>query len=217
MNEYIQNIKEAKKIEIVVRELSCTTRFQCSFIKKQDDSLIFTKPLCGSCEFDYPKGQPLEIYVYTPNGVFRLKCRLLECMSETCSVSTPFETNKIQRREFIRVKLKVKTIVTIETPTFSKKITTGTKDISAKGMKILLDEDISKYTNKIELSILFPENIIKTLARIIKVIPTKTQDGLRFVTSLMFITISGKDMDFIVKKCFEFQAAQRRKMLDEKN
>ena len=216
MNDYLNYIKEAKKVEVIARGLDCTIRFFCNFIQKRDESLVFTKPTNKHIVFNYPKGQPLELYIYTSNGVFKLRCRLENCKDEQCELSLPHSVDKIQRREFIRVGMKVKTVIKLTTPSYAKVIKTDSKDISANGIRVLLDEDISKYNHKIELSILFPDNIIKTLAKLVKVRPILINSTTYYETSLNYVTINAREVDFIVKKCFEFQAMQRRKLLDKK-
>lgn len=215
MKDYLNYIKEAKKVEIIARSTDCTVRFFCNFIRSSDKSLFFTKPTNKYTEFNYPKGQTLELYIYTANGVFRLKCRLESCENQQCELLLPQSVDKIQRREFIRVGLKVKTIINLKTPTYTKNIKTDSKDLSANGIRVILDEDISKYDKNIELSILFPDNIIKTRAKLIKVKPTVINSTTYYETSLSFITSNKRDVDFIVKKCFEFQAQQRKKLLDK--
>ena len=64
---------------------------------------------------------------------------------------------------------------------------------------------------------LFEEGSISTVAQIIKIRPVEIGQKTYYSTSLMFITISEKEMSFIVKKCFEFEAAQRRKLLDSES
>ena len=216
MNEYLDYIKDAKRIEIIVRLDNHAERFFCNFIEHRDDCLIFSNPLSKHGKFSCPLGHVVELHVYTSNGVFKLICRFMNYSDGICTGSLPSDVEKVQRREFIRVNMKINTVITLNTPVFKKNIKTYSRDISARGIKLLLDEDISKYTCKIELSVLFPETIVKTLARIVKISPVVIDSRTYYETSLMFITISEKDIDFIVKKCFEFQALQRRKLLDEK-
>ena len=215
MNEYLDYLTQGKKIEIIIRTPRGALRFFCGFKCIKANLIITTLPKNKYITFNFPAGQALELYIYTKSGVFKLLCRLQKFNEELCVISLPENVKKIQRREYIRVNMKVRTTISLNTPTYSKTIRTNSRNISAKGINLLLDEDISKYAKKINLSLLFPECIIKTLAQVIKSTPVKTESGLYYDTSLMFITISEKEIDFIVKKCFEFEAAQRRKLLDK--
>ena len=80
---------------------------------------------------------------------------------------------------------------------------------------MLLDQDISRSAS-LEVSLLFPEKTITTTAKIIKVTPVEIDSKTYYSTSVMFVTISEKEIDFIVKKCFEFEALQRKKWLENK-
>ena len=217
MNEYLDHLVQGKKIEIIIRTPRGALRFFCNFKNVNTNSIITTLPKNKHIAFNFPSNQALELYIYTKNGVYKLVCRLQRCENDLCEISLPESVNKIQRREYIRVNMKVRTTISLNTPNYSKTIRTNSRNISAKGINLLLDEDISKYTKKINLSLLFPECIIKTLAHVVKSTPIKTESGLYYDTSLMFVTISEKEIDFIVKKCFEFEAAERRKLLDKDN
>ena len=213
MNEYLDYIETGKKIELIARVANNAIRFFCTFDKATDKAITVVKPTNKHIKFNFPQGQLLELYAYTRGGVFKLKCRLLEYNNNICKLSLPISVDKIQRREFIRVNIKTDVIIKPRPSTRIITIRTKTKNISAKGLNVVLDQDISNFAN-VDLEIIFPDRVIKTVAKIIKVKPIDIESRTYYSTSLMFLSITDKEINFIVKKCFEYEAAQRRKMLE---
>ncbi len=213
MNEYRDYIEPGRRVELIVRTTNSTIRFYCAFDRFEENSIFVGKPQNKHVQFNFPLGQMLDLYAYTRGGVFRLRCRLKSYNGEKCELSLPISVDKIQRREYIRVKMKIDTIIKLSPFAGTKIVRTKSKDISAKGIRLLLDEDISKYA-KVELTLIFSEETINTLAKVIKSKPIEINSVKYYDTSLEFISISDKEINFIVKKCFEFESAQRRKMLE---
>lgn len=216
MNEYLDYIKQGQKTELIIRTPGGAVRFFSTFEKQTDTNIIISKPENKHLAFNCIPNQDVELYAYTNGGVFKLKCKFITCLKNECLLSLPSSVDKMQRREYIRVELNIKTILTLISPDSKKTIQATSKNISAKGIKLLLEEDVSKFS-KIELRMLFEEGSISTVAQIIKIRPVEIGQKTYYSTSLMFITISEKEMSFIVKKCFEFEAAQRRKLLDSES
>lgn len=216
MNDYINYIKSGKKVELIIRNQNGAMRFFSTFKSFRDKCLIVSKPQNKHVSFNYPLNQDLELYAYTDGGIFKLRCKLLSISANECILSLPDDVQRMQRREYIRVNLKVKTILKLFSQGGTKTIQTTSRNISAKGINLLLEEDISKYL-KVEIHLLFPEGNVCTLAQIVKSKHIEVEGKIFYDTSLMFITISEKDINFIVKKCFEYEAAQRRRLIDSQN
>ena len=213
MNEYRDYIEPGRRVELIVRTTNSTIRFYCAFDRFEENSIFVGKPQNKHVQFNFPLGQMLDLYAYTRGGVFRLRCRLKSYNGEKCELSLPISVDKIQRREFIRVNIKTDVIIKPRPSTRIITIRTKTKNISAKGLNVVLDQDISNFAN-VDLEIIFPDRVIKTVAKIIKVKPIDIESRTYYSTSLMFLSITDKEINFIVKKCFEYEAAQRRKMLE---
>ena len=215
MNEFLDYIEIGKKVELILRTANGAIRFYCTFEGVEGNSILVSNPKNKHVKFNCQNGQLLDLYAYTRGGVFKLKCRLLDYSEKFCTLSLPMSVDKIQRREYIRVKMKISTIIKLFPATSKNTIHAESRNISAKGINLLLDTDISKFS-KIDLTLLFAEQTIYTNAKIIKIKPVKIGPNTYYDTSLEFISISDKEINFIVKKCFEFEAAQRKKMLDNK-
>ncbi len=214
MNEFLDYIESGKRVELITHAHNSTTRFYCAYYGIENNSIVLSCPKNKHIKFNLPTGENIYLYAYTRGGVFKLTCKLLSYNEKQCILSLPLNVEKIQRREYIRVKMQIDTVIKIIDYTGTKIIRTKSKDISAKGIRLLLDHDISKSV-KIEISIIFPEQTINTLAKVIKIKQTDTETFKQFNTSLTFISITDKEMNFIVKKCFEYEAAQRKKMLEK--
>lgn len=212
MNDYLDYIEYGKRAELIVRTPKGTVRFYCAINDIKEDCIILSEPRNKHIKFNANSGQNLELYTYTRGGIFKLCCRLLKFEEKQCILSLPIKIDRIQRREYIRVRMQIDTVIKLSFPP-NTTIRTKSKNISAKGINLNLYQDISK-SPKIELSLVFPEQTINTSAKIVKVKQVET-DGMNcYNTSLEFISIKDKEINFIVKKCFEFEAAQRRKMLE---
>ncbi len=214
MDRYLDYIDTGKKIELIIRTPNGAVRFASFFEEQNDKCILISTPKNKHIKFNFPTGQILELYAYTRGGVFKLKCRLLAINEKNCELSLPFGVENIQRREYIRVNMGINIIIKL-LPSQKTTLKTKTKNISAKGANVLLDIDISKYS-KVELTLLFPEKTIKTIAKVIKIKPVMIDSTKYYSTSFMFVCTTNRETDFIVKKCFEFESAQRRKFLDNK-
>ena len=215
MDRYKDYLEIGKKIEIITRSTSGVVRFLCYLEEINKDSIIISKPKNKHIAFNFTCGQTLELYAYTRGGVFKLNCRLEAYLENKCKLSLPLSVDNIQRREYIRVNMNVDAIIRPKPSTNIISLKTKTKNISAKGLNVLLDQDISRSAS-LEVSLLFPEKTITTTAKIIKVTPDEIDSKTYYSTSVMFVTISEKEIDFIVKKCFEFEALQRKNTWENK-
>lgn len=213
MEEYLNYISAEKKIDLIIRTPNGPIRFFSTFKNQDNNKITITKPTSKNLAFSCVANQPVEIYAYTNGGVFKLKCKFISCSQSECLLTLPSSVEKMQRREYIRVDLKIKTVLDLIIGDSKKTIQATSRNISAKGINLLLEEDISVYS-KIELKLLFEEENITTIAKKVKVKPVKVDNKIYYDTSLSFITINEKGINFIVKKCFEYEAAQRRKLLD---
>ena len=215
MDRYKDYLEIGKKIEIITRSTKGVVRFLSYLEEINKDSIIIGKPKNKHIGFNFTCGQNLELYAYTRGGVFKLVCRLEAYLENKCKLSLPISVDNIQRREYIRVNMGVDVIIRPKPATNIISLKTKTRNISAKGLNVLLDQDISRSAS-LEVSLLFPEKIITTTAKVIKVRQVEIESKTYFSTSLMFVAISEKEIDFIVKKCFEFEALQRKKWLENK-
>ena len=215
MDRYKDYLEIGKKIEIITRNSKGVIRFLSYLEEINKDSIIISKPKNKHIAFNFTCGQTLELYAYTRGGVFKLNCRLEAYLENKCKLSLPLSVDNIQRREYIRVNMNVDAIIRPKPAINIISLKTKTKNISAKGLNVLLDQDISRSAS-LEVSLLFPEKTISTTAKIIRVTPVEIDSKTYYSTSIMFVTISEKEIDFIVKKCFEFEALQRKKWLENK-
>ena len=78
-------------------------------------------------------------------------------------------------------------------------------DISANGVRLVLDENIT-FSENVELNILFDKNNVTAKARYVR---TDNDDNI-LKASFYFTKISDNDVDFIAKKCIQIQLSNRR-------
>lgn len=213
MESYFEYIDKGCKAELVIKNLNSTARFFGTFNSHSDKEIVIEKLRSKEMVFDCSSKQTVELYIYTKNGIFKFECRYIGRSEDNYKFSFPTKAEKIQRRQYIRAEIKVKTTLNIYYGGIKKTIQGTSRNISAKGMNILLKENISGCS-KLDATMAFPECNISTIAQIVKINPMAIRGEQNYSTSLVFISISEKEMNFIIKKCFEFEAAQRKKMLD---
>lgn len=213
MENYLEYIDKGCKAELVVKNPEGAARFFGTFSGHNDKEIIIEKLRSKEMVFDCSAKQIVELYVYSKNGIFRFECKYIKRSEDNYLFSLPINAEKIQRRQYIRAEIKVKTSLNVYYGGIKKTIQATSRNISAKGMNLILKENISGCS-KIDLTMAFPECSISTVAQIVKINPITIRDEQNYSTSLVFISISEKEMNFIIKKCFEYEAAQRKRMLD---
>ena len=213
MERFTSYINLNDKVEIIIKDGNDIAKYVAYYKKTRDENIIISPPQNPQRRFNYKSGQDLIIYLYTKGGIFKLNSVYLYSDNENCFVSLPNSSERIQRREYIRVDMPVKFAISVSNKDNLQKFEGVTRNISAKGLNANLKIDISFYS-KIEVTLQFPDKTIRTLARTVKVRNIEVKKTTLYNTSLEFMSISEKEMNYIVKKCFEYETLERRKMLE---
>ncbi len=213
MDKFTNYINPNDRVDVFAKEGEEFTRFFAFYKGRQKDSLIISIPQNTQKSFDYKSGQDLIVNIYTKGGIYRHACKLLFCDNQNCYINIGEDFERVQRREYIRVNMPVEFELHLTSQTKHEKTYSITKNISGKGLNANLKTNISPYP-KVEIILNFGDKKIKTLSRIVKIKNITTKEGEFFNTSLEFISISEKEIDYIVKKCFEYETSERRKMLN---
>ena len=166
-------------------------------------------------------GDELKIYIYTENGIYSAVSRIIEAekgiVNTKYIIAYPSNTKHSQRREYFRADLQVKFNLNI-TPKNEEEqnlILEGeTRNLCGKGMSCILNTPFPEY-NSIEVELLFNEKIVDTSATLVYSKQLVLGNKPKFLHALAFTTISQKNIDLIVKKCFVHQLGLRKQQRDK--
>ena len=156
--------------------------------------------------------QEIELSIACDNGLYKTKAKLKRIEFEDpyilFSIKKPEEMEFLQNREYFRVKIQENANISFKRDEKEINIGALTYDLSAKGVRIELDENV-EFSEEVNLSLFLQNRIINTNAHYIR---TDTDDNI-IKASFQFIDISDADLDFISQICFKKQLEERRKNL----
>lgn len=213
MDKYINYVNIDDKMELIVEDEEGVFRYSARYKKTYEKNIILSIPTSKEKKFDYRNGKEMTAFLYTKGGIFKLNVILGYLYKDSCSVVLIENKERIQRRQYIRVPLHIKYKLRLFCEYGSDTIEGNAKNISGKGLNANLRKDISNYP-KIEATLFFEEKKITTMARIVKIREVSNKGTRFYNTSFEFLTINEKEIDFIVKKCFEYEILERKKLLN---
>lgn len=124
------------------------------------------------------------------------------------TIQTPEETTFQQKREYFRVKLEERVILSYPFEGKMQRFPLKICNISASGICLELNEEIY-IPDEVELDILFPQKSIKTKAKFVRI---DKEEGILHA-SFNFLEISEHDVDIISQRCIQIQLEHKRSQL----
>ena len=169
---------------------------------------------CAKIEEDLNIEVPQEVSlgIACENGLYKAKTTLKKIEKEPpfllFSMRKPEDMEYQQKREYFRVKLQENANIIYENNGKEVKISAITYDISANGVRIELDSDIS-FPEQVRLLLSLPERTIDVKAKYIR--SDKEDEILK--ASFQFADMLQQDSDYISQMCLRKQLEERRKNL----
>lgn len=163
------------------------------------DRIALNTPLSLIEYTDYlQEGEEIKTQIFTPLGIQVFNAMILNSPSEPEFVIEYIENSvKIQRREYLRMPLKIKIVIERDNKEI---IVTQTVDISGGGSRFL-HNGVFEQDEIVKLSLYIPdERLIQAKGLILP--SEKLPSGQQ---ALRFEEIDERDRDRIIKKCFEMQ------------
>lgn len=193
-------------------------RYESAFCKSENDHYLISPPKRGDKLVKLEKDEVISLYIYAPEGIYNLKCVVLEIYEKYYKISLPKSIQRAQRREYIRVNMRIPMKITAfgNSIVGERTMDVYTNDISARGANFLCNGNILP-NEKIRVRFNLKGREIETLAALVYCREKKAvglSGVLKFAVALNFTSVSQADIDFIVKECFAHQAKMRRLMLD---
>lgn len=161
-------------------------------------------------------GDDLKLYLYAENGIYSATSKILIVRKDTFNteyiISYPENSKHSQRREYFRADLEVKFAIKRPVGSFEDVVIVDgvTKNMCGKGMSFLSDKPFLE-SDSIEVNLYFPDRTINTTAELVYAKQIIVEDELKFINAFVFTTISGANINYIVKKCFLYQLKLRKK------
>ena len=156
--------------------------------------------------------QEVDLGIACDNGLYRTKTILKKTEKEPplllFSMQKPEDVEYQQKREYFRVKLNENANIIFNEGEREITIPAITYDISANGVRIELDKEIS-FPPQVRLMLFLPQRNIDVSAQYIR---NDVEDQI-IKASFQFVVISQSDSDYISQLCLQKQLEERRKNL----
>lgn len=158
-----------------------------------------------------PAPQNIVISFITDNGIYKANTKLKHIKYKNnyvyYIVATPEELEYMQNREYFRVRMREKAIITyLENEDTQRFVVCETYDISANGLRVILNKNMDFPTNT-TITIFLNSKEITIKARYIR---NDTEDNI-IKASFKYEEISKQDMDYISQQCIKKQLEDRRR------
>ncbi len=202
------NTENIKYIKISYKDNDDFTHMIKAVIKNINERDIYA---CTKYEeYIYPKTpQEVNISVATDNGLYRAKTTLKSIQKEDkyiyFSLKNPEDFLFEQKREYFRVKLNENALVRYEENENVKQVSGETYDISANGVRLVLDRKIP-FPETVQISLFLPQRTITAEARYVRY---DEEDNI-IKASFSFVNMKELDIDYISQICLKKQLEERR-------
>lgn len=157
-------------------------------------------------------GKIFSAHIVTIQGAYSFEVELMKIHASARTlweISLPMNITKIQRRQHVRLNINLD--VTIEfIDTGKEKITVLTKDISAGGLQVIMEEVMPDGSNVNLLIQLTDESIVECKGEFVRTVPQKVSRD-QFVTSIKFREIAKEEQEKITKYIFRKEVERRNK------
>jgi len=204
------DIENINYIKILYKDRYNFTHCVKAAIKKLEQKYIFAgakseKPI----NIETP--QEVLLSFICDNGLYKTKTNLnfIQFDKEEeyifFSLVTPQEVEFQQNREYFRIQMHEKVVISYKKDDEIVEIPASTYDISANGIKIILP-NIINFPEEVNLDILFPAKEIKTTAQFIR---ADNEDDI-YKASFHFNHLTTQDLDYISRLCLIKQIEHRR-------
>ncbi|MFH0702499.1 MAG: flagellar brake domain-containing protein [bacterium] len=213
-------IKELTKFELEFIDKNGNYHVLKSYIKSIDqDKILIFPPSHKNVTYNIPDSELINIIICTEDGVYSGESKVIgKELSHTPGlwISYPYNSQLIQRREYVRVPLRINIdLIISENNTSETEIKIMPENISGKGFCYISDSPLNNYYD-IKCKIYLkdePNKPIISRCEHIYTNPINIGGKSKYINAFAFIDINLKDVDRIVKACFKYQFEQRKKGL----
>lgn len=212
-------LRENQRIELEIFRNGKSEKFPSRVEELSENAITISSPLYRGEIVPVNMGEKIKIIINVDNGILQFEITVLDRKKihniNCLVVSKPESLQKIQRRNFFRIKCQVDVEYRklVEISQFCKDpfIKTSTKDISGGGLLLVAHENVTKESI-LEVIIHLPKyGEINTVGKVVMVKDGVEDTKGKKEIALEFVVIEEKDREKIVKFIFEKQREQRYK------
>jgi c-di-GMP-binding flagellar brake protein YcgR len=214
-------IKELAPLEI--EYVDSDDNYHClnSYIKRVDEnSILIAPPQKNNIAYNLPDGQEVNIIFKTEKGIYSAVVAVMSKQLKNLSginISFPHKSHFMERREFVRVPLQLKTevIKILDKSTQNQEVyTVQTRNISGSGLCYISDKPLDNYYD-IHARIYLDNEAEPIFTRCDHLYSKKVKiNGEKaYLTALSFAGISDDDISKLVKACFKYQIGNKEKFV----
>jgi c-di-GMP-binding flagellar brake protein YcgR len=205
------NIDNINYVKITYKDNEGFSHCTKAAIKRMNEREIFA---CAKFEdgLRVTVPQDVELNIASENGLYKANTQLKFIKNEApyvfFTLKTPENMDYQQNREYFRVKLSENATISFGEGENIKHISCETYDISANGVRLIIDDNTA-FPEEVLLTLYLPAKTITTEAKFIR---NDREDNI-IKASFSFNSLKDSDMDYISQICFKKQLETRRKNL----
>ena len=191
----------------------------CTVKNIENDSMILDSDNKKNKNIFADVGNELKLYIYTENGIYSASSKVLKVdkglIKTEYFIDYPTNSKHSQRREYFRADMNVSFQMTVSPKEESAEpiiIDSITRNICGKGLSYVSDNPFPEHEH-INVTLFFNERAITTNATFVYSKQIVMGNHPKFINAFAFNSISQKDIDYIVKKCFVHQLEVRKRQL----
>lgn len=216
MLDLYNQFKEFKSFEVVFHDKNNKPqKLICSVKSIENNSVIITASNEKNKNVFASVGDELKLYIYTENGIYSAASKIIlatkNLLSTEYVISYPTNSKHSQRREYFRADLPINFNMEIISDKKEEKrvISSITRNICGKGMSFISKDPFLDYS-VINLELNFEDKKVSTIAELVYSKAIRGVNATKYIHAFTFVSISQKNIDFIVKKCFLYQLDLRK-------
>ena len=207
MEELKEYLRINKKIEIEKllpnRKIK---RYKTAYYNNGQGEFQFFRPKekeTGSL-VDFSVSEIVRFLVYTGDGVFAFKTRVLKCGMKIIKVESPKNYTKIQRRGLLRVDLPLSAELEYNKNNILKRTEIKIINISGSGISFNTNEDLSDC-EKIIIAFKMDGKIIEARIRVIEIRKNLRENVEKYRIGAKFVSLNNHEVEHIIKNCIKQQ------------
>ena len=205
------SIKDVNYVKILYKDSNGFARCAKASIKRITGLEVYACLKKEKFE-NIPTPQQVSIGFASDNGLYKATTTLTYTKYEEpylfFYLKTPEEVDFQQNREYFRVNLAKDVIISYKEGDTLKKVSAQLHDISANGIGVKLENEIS-FPEQVFVDIYFTNREINAKAKYVR---TDTEDEF-IKSSFHFIDLPNQDLDYISRTCIIKQIEDKRKTL----
>ena len=212
MEELKEYLQLNKKIEIEkLLPNKKIKRYKTAFYYKPGSDFHFFVPKDNNSSVIFEENETIRILIYTKDGVYTFKTKVLKYGNKIIKVETPKTYSKIQRRGLLRAELPLVAELEYIKNNELKRCETKVLNISGSGISFNTDNDLLN-SDKILIAFNLEGKIIETQIKIIEIRKNLKENVEKFRISAQFVSLNNHEIEHIIKHCIKHQIKTIKKI-----